>query len=141
MKENTKKAVRPSLFLFFSFHPLYSVSTTRITTSKFISLSSPPPPTPTYYFNMASDMTAKVGILEDGFSVNGYEELKYGEWKASCFIVYFNITGHSCTILRSNSPPHIVIYRRLQVCRPHLRHQAHLPRRHLQEVEQMSPHH
>lgn len=36
---------------------------------------------------MASDMTAKVGILEDGFSVNGYEELKYGEWRASPFVV------------------------------------------------------
>lgn len=28
---------------------------------------------------MASDMKAKVGILEDGFSVDGFEELKYGE--------------------------------------------------------------
>lgn len=27
---------------------------------------------------MASDMKAKVGILEDGFSVDGFEELKYG---------------------------------------------------------------
>lgn len=37
---------------------------------------------------MASDMKAKVGVLDDGFSVDGFEELKYGESDAlfHCYI-------------------------------------------------------
>lgn len=36
---------------------------------------------------MASDMKAKVGQLDDGFTVDGFEELKYGEWSSLYYLI------------------------------------------------------